>query len=160
MQIEVHTDIPPFPIYAGVILGIGLGAFFDGIVLHQLLQWHHMVSRWYPINSVENLRLNTYWDGIFHAFAYVIVVTGVYLLLRTPHKYDQWSVFCMCGSLLLGWGLFNTIEGIINHEILGVHRVRETVPVDEQFLWDMGFLGWGAAMVAIGVLLIATCRTR
>ncbi|MCK1539441.1 DUF2243 domain-containing protein, partial [Bradyrhizobium sp. 176] len=33
-----------FPISAGVLLGLGLGGFFDGIVFHQLLQWHHMLS--------------------------------------------------------------------------------------------------------------------
>src|SRR5215212_10407320 len=26
----------------GVVLGLGLGGFVDGIVLHQVLQWHHM----------------------------------------------------------------------------------------------------------------------
>ena len=29
---------------AGIVLGIGLGGFFDGIVLHQILQWHHMLT--------------------------------------------------------------------------------------------------------------------
>ncbi|MFH9118580.1 DUF2243 domain-containing protein [Streptomyces globisporus] len=27
----------------GIILGVGLGGFVDGILLHQLLQWHHML---------------------------------------------------------------------------------------------------------------------
>jgi nucleoside-diphosphate kinase len=28
----------------GILLGIGLGGFVDGIVLHQMLQWHHMLT--------------------------------------------------------------------------------------------------------------------
>ena len=32
-----------FPLSPGVVLGIGLGGFVDGIVLHQILRWHHMV---------------------------------------------------------------------------------------------------------------------
>jgi uncharacterized membrane protein len=28
---------------AGVILGLGLGGLIDGIVFHQVLQWHHMI---------------------------------------------------------------------------------------------------------------------
>lgn len=28
----------------GIILGVGLGGFLDGIVLYQLLQWHHMLT--------------------------------------------------------------------------------------------------------------------
>jgi uncharacterized membrane protein len=38
-----------FPVSAGIFFGLGLGGFFDGIVLHQLLQWHHMLSSWYPV---------------------------------------------------------------------------------------------------------------
>ena len=28
----------------GLLLGIGLGGFVDGILLHQILQWHHMLT--------------------------------------------------------------------------------------------------------------------
>jgi uncharacterized membrane protein len=28
----------------GLLLGIGLGGLVDGIVLHQTLQWHHMLT--------------------------------------------------------------------------------------------------------------------
>ncbi|MGZ5240675.1 MAG: DUF2243 domain-containing protein, partial [Caldimonas sp.] len=28
-----------FPAAAGILFGLGLGGFFDGIVLHQILQW-------------------------------------------------------------------------------------------------------------------------
>jgi uncharacterized membrane protein len=34
-----------------VLLGLGLGGFFDGIVLHQILQWHHMLSAVKPIDK-------------------------------------------------------------------------------------------------------------
>jgi uncharacterized membrane protein len=50
-----------FPTRAGLLLGVGLGGLFDGVVLHQILQWHHMLSSWYPANTLENLRLNTLW---------------------------------------------------------------------------------------------------
>ena len=48
-----------FPVSAGVFFGLGLGGFFDGIVLHQVLQWHHMLSNWFPVNTIENLEVNT-----------------------------------------------------------------------------------------------------
>src|SRR5215207_5111047 len=66
----------------GVMLGIGLGGFFDGIVLHQLLQWHHMVSTPYPATTLDNLRLNTLWDGIFHGATWIAVVAGLVVLWR------------------------------------------------------------------------------
>jgi uncharacterized membrane protein len=149
----------PFPIYAGVLLGVGLGGFFDGIVLHQLLQWHHMVSGWYPINSIANLKLNTLWDGIFHAGTYVVVVFGLFGLWRSAHRYHPiWSTTCLAGSMLIGWGAFNLIEGVIDHQILGVHQVNELVPTDERFIWNMVFLAWGASMIALGIITIASCR--
>jgi uncharacterized membrane protein len=63
-----------FPISAEILFGLGLGGFFDGIVLHQVLQWHHMLtSAGYPPDSVENLKVNTLWDGLFHATTYFFV---------------------------------------------------------------------------------------
>ncbi len=63
-----------FPISAGILFGLGLGGFFDGIVLHQVLQWHHMLtSAGYPADSVPNLQLNTLWDGVFHASTYIFL---------------------------------------------------------------------------------------
>ena len=33
-----------FPMAAGILLGVGIGGFFDGVVFHQVLQWHHLVT--------------------------------------------------------------------------------------------------------------------
>lgn len=66
-----------FPILSGIFFGLGLGGFFDGIVLHQILQWHHMLtSAGYPANTLDNLEFNIVWDGIFHASTYLFVVTA------------------------------------------------------------------------------------
>ena len=72
---------------AGIFFGLGLGGFFDGIVLHQVLQWHHMVtSAGYSADTVENLEFNTLIDGLFHATTYVFIVIGLVLLWRTAHR--------------------------------------------------------------------------
>jgi uncharacterized membrane protein len=56
-----------FPLSSGLFFGLGLGGFFDGILLHQVLQWHHMLtSAGYPATDVHNLEVNTLWDGLFH----------------------------------------------------------------------------------------------
>jgi len=144
-----------FPVSAGILFGLGLGGFFDGIVLHQLLQWHHMLSSWYPIDSIENLELNTLWDGIFHSATYVFLVIGLFILWRTAHRrHLVWSNKLLVGTLLLGWGVFNVVEGLIDHQILGVHHVNERVPEPQRLLWDVGFLVWGAAMLIGGWLLV------
>jgi uncharacterized membrane protein len=80
---DTHMSAGGFPIAAGILFGLGLGGFFDGIVLHQVLQWHHMLSSWYPIKDVPSLELNTLWDGIFHSVTYVFVVVGLFILWRT-----------------------------------------------------------------------------
>ena len=69
-------------IVAGILIGMGLAGFFDGIVLHQVLQWHHMLSSIRPGDNVANLEINTFWDGIFHIGAYVLTISGLLLLWR------------------------------------------------------------------------------
>ena len=144
-----------FPTLAGVLFGLGLGGFFDGIVLHQLLQWHHMLSNWYPIVDVPSLELNTVWDGIFHSSTYVFVVIGLLILWRTAHRrHLLWSNKLFVGTLLLGWGLFNTVEGIVDHEILGIHHINERYTGGVRIVFDLGFIVWGLTMLAIGWLLL------
>jgi uncharacterized membrane protein len=141
-----------FPTAAGIFIGLGLGGFFDGIVLHQLLQWHHMVtSAGYPADSVENLKLNTLFDGAFHAGTYIFVVVGLGLLWRTAHRNHMWwSGQLLVGTLLMGFGIFNLAEGIVDHQLLGIHHVNETAPRNQWIIWDLGFLVWGALMLVGG----------
>jgi uncharacterized membrane protein len=145
-----------FPISSGILLGLGLGGFFDGIVLHQVLQWHHMLtSAGYPANSVANLELNTLWDGFFHLSTYIFVVLGLFILWRTAQRtHVRWSGKLLVGTLLIGFGLFNLVEGIIDHQILGLHHVNETVRRDQWIYWDIGFLVWGALMLLGGFRLL------
>src|SRR5437868_4134754 len=107
-----------FPTGSGILFGLGLGGFFDGIVLHQILQWHHMLSSVNPPDTVANLKFNTLLDGLFHAATYGFVDIGLFLLWRaagTAHR--PWSSKMLAGTLLLGFGLFNVVEGLIDHEI-------------------------------------------
>ncbi len=150
----MHAQGNPRPLLtAGIVLGLGLGGGFDGIVLHQILQWHHMLtSAGYPATSVENLEVNTLWDGLFHAATWILTVVGLLLLWRTTRRPSTpWSTQLLIGSMLGGWGLFNLGEGMIDHHLLGIHHVREG---PNQLVWDLGFLAWGAAMLIGGGLLI------
>jgi len=140
----------------GVLLGLGIGGFFDGIVLHQILQWHHMVSAVRPPDTLENLRLNTLGDGLFHLAAYVFTLLGAGLLwsgLRGSGA--RWRTSAFVGTLLFGFGLFNVVEGLVNHHLLGIHHVR---PGPYQLAYDIGFLVWGAAMLVVGWRLMQAGR--
>ena len=151
-----------FPTSAGILLGLGLGGFFDGIVLHQLLQWHHMMtSAGFPADSVRNLEINTLFDGIFHASTYLFVLAGLVVLWRHASRgHVQWSTRLLVGSVLMGFGLFNLVEGVTNHHALGLHHVNETVPREQWIYWDLGFLAWGALMLVGGWLLKRSGRRR
>jgi uncharacterized membrane protein len=157
-----RTDLAraPFPGHAGVLLGLGLGGFFDGILLHQLLQWHHMLtSAGFPADSVENLKLNTFWDGAFHASTYVFVFLGVLLLWRAARRaHVVWSSKLIAGTLLIGFGAFNLVEGVIDHHLLGLHHVNETVPREQWIYWDLGFLASGVLLLLIGLMLLKMGR--
>jgi uncharacterized membrane protein len=137
---------------AGILLGLGLGGFFDGIVLHQLLQWHHMVSSvdLFSPETLPGLRTNTFADGLFHAVTYVFTIAGLVLLWRALRASERGTARQLFGVGLLGWGLFNVIEGIVDHLLLGIHHVNETAPREQWLWWDLGFLLWGAAMIAAG----------
>lgn len=145
-----------FPVAAGIFLGLGLGGFFDGIVLHQILQWHHMLtSAGYPADSIHNLHVNTLWDGVFHASTYLFVVIGLVTLWRAAHRqHVWWSAKLLVGTILMGFGLFNLIEGTVDHHLLGLHHVNETVSRAQWLYWDLGFLAWGAVMLIVGWVLL------
>ena len=150
-----------FPIAGGVLLGLGVGGFFDGIVLHQILQWHHMASAHYAPDSLENLRFNVLLDGLFHATTYAFVVAGVIVLWRRARRaHITWSSRLLGGTVLMGFGAFNLVEGVVNHHILGLHHVNETVDPAMWVYWDVGFLVWGAVMFAVGVLITRSGRRR
>ena len=135
-----------------MLLGLGLGGFFDGVVLHQILQWHHLVSSAYHPDTVQNLKINTLADGVFHAATYVFTVAGLFLLWSgTRGQHAPLCTSVLIGGLLLGWGLFNVVEGLINHQLLGIHHVR---PGPQQLAYDVGFLVWGAVMLAVGAGLM------
>lgn len=135
----------------GLLYGLGLGGFVDGIVLHQILQWHHMVSdvAGYPPTTLAGLEVNTLADGFFHAATWVLVVLASLLTVaawRRGRLAPSWSFHLGLG--LAGWGLFNLVEGLINHQLLGIHHVRDDVGAP--LAWDLGFLAFGAAQILVG----------
>ena len=140
-------------ISASTTLGIGIGGFADGTILHQILQWHEMLSNKIPPTSLINKSVNMFWDGIFHLFCLIVVILGMALLVKLFFRNDviiSWKTFI--GGIFLGWGIFNIVEGIINHQILKLHNVREiTTNVD---LWNYGFLGISVIFLIIAWMLI------
>lgn len=147
-------------IAAGVLIGAGLGGFIDGIVLHQILQWHNMLSARLPPNDLINAKINMFWDGLFHAAMWVMTAIGLTLLWRVGERKDvAWSRRTFLGALVLGWGLFNFVEGMIDHQLLGLHHVYEYTT--DKLPWDLGFLFIGGIGLSLtGWLIIRSERKR
>lgn len=144
-------------IAVGLVLGIGLGGFADGILFHQLFQFHNMLSARYPTvglpaeELVVNLQINMFWDGLFHGLTWTATAIGLYGLWRVMQTPIPKSGNVLLGAMLLGWGIFNLVEGTLNHHVLQIHHVSET---SNRLVWDLGFLAAGALLVIGGIGLI------
>ena len=137
------------PIVAsGTVLGIGLGGFIDGIVLHQIFQAHSMLSAKVPLDSMDNMRTNMTADGLFHAVMLGFTIVGVFMLFNAGKRGRAiHSESALVWSMIMGWGIFNVVEGLIDHHLLDLHHVVERLGVS---VWDWLFLGVSVVMVISG----------
>jgi len=143
-------------IAAGTLLGIGMGGFVDGILFHQLLQVHSMLSAQVTRTTVAGLEINMFWDGLFHVLTWTMTALGLALLWKAVQRRDvPLSTKTLVGSMALGWGLFNLVEGIIDHHLLHIHHVTET---DNHLVWDLAFLASGLLLIGIGATMISAGR--
>lgn len=136
-------------IWAGLLLGFSLGGFFDGILLHQVLQWHHLLT------NVEgalfrNIEVQILADGIFHILMYFIAFSGLWLLWKSRQEYAlPRSDRLLLGNALLGFGAWHILDGILSHWVLGIHRIR--VDSENILFWDLlWFFVFGVAFVIVG----------
>lgn len=146
------------PRVAGLLLGIGFGGLIDGIVVHQILQWHHMTSSVTSPKTLAGLELNTLADGFFHLGTWVVLLVGSLWTVadwRAGRLAPSWRHHI--GLLLLGWGLFNLVEGIVDHQVLGVHHVRDDL--GGPLSWDIGFLVLAVLLIAGGWWLSRSARS-
>ena len=140
---------------------MGLGGFLDGIVLHQILQWHHLLTATgdHPMTTVNGLEDNTLADGLFHLSTWIFVAIGMALAVHAWQRgrlAPPWSGHI--GMLLVGWGAFNLVEGIVDHLVLQIHHVRDDL--GGPLSWDVGFLAFGTISVLIGTSMAWAAEHR
>ncbi len=145
-------------IAAGTLLGIGMGGFVDGILFHQILQLHSMLSAQLPQDVLVNVKISMVWDGLFHALTWVTTAVGIALLWKAGNeKNGTWSGQILWGGLLIGWGIFNVVEGTIDHHLLGIHHVVELQGLS---IYDYLFLGSGLLFLLIGWFLVRSAKNN
>jgi uncharacterized membrane protein len=135
-------------VLSGVLAGVGLVAFVDETVFHQLLHWHHFYDK-------STLELGLVSDGLFHAFGFIAVVAGLFLFAdlrrRGAVRWPRWI-----GGVLLGAGCFQLYDGLVQHKLLGLHQIRYGVDL---VAYDVTWNVLAAIMIiAGGVLLLRTRR--
>jgi uncharacterized membrane protein len=145
------TAGPPAPpgrsTTSGVLAGLGLVAFVDETVFHQLLHWHHFYDR-----STADAGLVS--DGVFHAFGFVAVVAGLFLLADL-RRHRALVVGRWVGGLLLGAGAFQLYDGLVQHKVFGLHQIR----------YEVDLLAYDVTWNVVAVLLlvagaVVTLRAR
>ncbi|RYD26657.1 MAG: DUF2243 domain-containing protein, partial [Verrucomicrobiaceae bacterium] len=106
-----------------------------------------------PPVTVVAKSVNMFWDGIFHLFTLIVVIIGMILLWKLLYRKNiDRSGRLLAGGLVFGWGLFNLVEGIIDHQILKIHNVREITGNPE--MWNIGFLAISVLMLLLGYWLM------
>ncbi|WP_345714295.1 DUF2243 domain-containing protein [Kineococcus glutinatus] len=130
-------------------MGVGLAAFVDEVVFHQLLHWHHFYDR-------STLAAGLVSDGLLHAFGWIAVVTGLFLFADLQRRAAT-SARRVVAGVLLGWGGFQLFDGVVHHKLLRVHQIRYGVDV---LPYDVAWLLAGAAGLAVGAVLLARAGRR
>lgn len=130
-----------------VLTGVGLGAFIDGIVFHQVLQWHHLIVEYQDDDTLRGLETNTLWDGVFHIACWIVVVVGLLWLRARGEEARALGTRQFTGMLLVGIGTFQVVDQIVFHVILRAHHIRM---VENYQLYDWSYFALGLVLIAVG----------
>jgi uncharacterized membrane protein len=139
-------------IRAGFVLGFAFGGFFDGILLHQVLQWHHLLSL-VDAEAVRDIRVQILADGLFHVLMYAIATAGLWLLWRGRRGFDKSGLdMRVLAATVLGFSVWQFVDVVLFHWILQIHRIRVGVP--DPLVYDLGWLVvFGLPSLALGLWL-------
>jgi uncharacterized membrane protein len=136
-------------LWSGFLFGVGLAAFIDEAIFHQLLHWHHFYDR-----STTDVGLIS--DGFFHAFSWFATVGGLFLFADLRRRGVFWFTSWF-GGMLLGAGMFQLYDGTVHHKIMQIHQIRY---VDNVAYYDLVWNGIAIAMIVIGFIFIILTRAR
>jgi uncharacterized membrane protein len=134
-------------VWSGLLFGLGLAAFIDETVFHQLLHWHHFYDK-------ATIAAGLISDGLFHALSWFATVGGVFLIADLRRR-RAWQLRRWAGSVLLGAGAFQLYDGTIQHKIMRLHQIRY---VDNVLIYDMIWNFAAMAFIVVGIALILRGR--
>jgi uncharacterized membrane protein len=145
-----HASFQRTARWAGFLLGFAMGGFFDGILFHQVLQWHHLLSN-VGGSWTADIRVQILADGLFHVAMYIVAAVGLWMLWRGRHAFaspDDAGQRRLLADFLLGFGVWHIVDAVLFHWILRIHHVR--MDSDSYLLWDVLLFAFGMAFMIAG----------
>jgi uncharacterized membrane protein len=133
---------PSRTVWSGLLCGIGLAAFVDETVFHQLLHWHHFYDKSTPAAGLVS-------DGLFHAIGFTAIVVGLFLL-ADAHRRGGFLPKRWWAGMLVGAGGFQLYDGLVQHKLFKLHQIRYHVTL---WPYDVSWTVIALVMVVAGALL-------
>ena len=136
-------------VLSGVLLGLGVAAFADEAIFHQVLHWHHFYDKSTPAAGLVS-------DGLFHAFSWFATIAALFLFADLRRR-DAFHRLSWWGGLLLGSGGFQLYDGTVQHKLLQLHQIRYGVDVTPyDWVWNVV----AVALTVTGAVLLLRARRR
>ncbi|MCE7794453.1 DUF2243 domain-containing protein [Salipaludibacillus sp. CUR1] len=129
--------------WSGFLFGLGMIAFIDEMVFHQLLRWHHFYDR-----ATTDVGLIS--DGLFHAFSWFATIGGLFMFADLRRRRAVWLTRWW-GAVLLGAGIFQLYDGLIQHKVFRIHQIRY---VENLIVYDIIWNTAAVIMILAGIYLL------
>lgn len=130
-------------LWSGILFGLGLVAFIDETIFHQLLNWHHFYDK-------STTKIGLISDGLFHALSWFATIASLFwfadLRRRKELMISKWW-----GGVLLGGGAFQLYDGTIQHKLMRIHQIRY---VDNVIIYDLVWNIIALLMIVVGLFMI------
>ncbi|WP_459191726.1 DUF2243 domain-containing protein [Halosimplex sp. J119] len=118
-----RSVLPRRALLAAGVFGFGFSGLIDVLVLHHVLQLHHLLSGVYPMDTVAGLRTNVFADGVFSIAMVIVAGVGAGLLWQSERRTPRpLAVRPLAGAALVGLGAFDVFDAVVDHALLGLHQ--------------------------------------
>ncbi|WP_085991380.1 DUF2243 domain-containing protein [Oceanobacillus senegalensis] len=137
-------------LWSGILFGIGLAAFIDEVIFHQLLGWHYFYDQ-------STTRIGILSDGLFHAFSWFSTVGSLFIVADLRRRSVWWATRWI-GGVLIGLGGFNLYDGIIQHKMMRIHQIRNDT--DNLLMYDIVWNLAAFIILTAGIIVLFQTRKR
>jgi uncharacterized membrane protein len=138
-----------YNLWSGFLFGLGIAAFIDETVFHQLLRWHHFYDK-----STTEIGLIS--DGLFHAFSWFATIGGLFMFADLRRRNALWLKRWL-GSVLIGTGVFQLYDGIIQHKLMRIHQIRY---VEHVLVYDLVWNLLAVLLIIVGLFIVVRTRRK